>query len=228
MGNILKAIGAFFVKAYKAIVGGGDPTVTLPADLQITPAEIDECIKAVNIVKSVVNNGAVVLITDLTPISMDNEIRLAISNALPGVLAGLTFAKQEIAAAQLNDTDAVNAALSKIKLSDDPDKDALYHALAARLIMIASNGKVSWSDAVSILELYFKNMFGITIPAPVAPVAAPVLTDTPAPAPAPDPVADAPAPVVTDQPATEAEVEVPQLRPAQIAAIIKANTPATA
>lgn len=226
MGNILKAIGRAFAWVYNKVVKGGNPTVQLPADLQITPAEIDECIKAVNIVKSVVDSGAVVLITDLTPISMDNEVRLAISNALPGVLAGLTFAKQEIAAAQLNDTDAVNAALAKIKMSDNPDKDSLYHALCARLIMIASNGKVSWSDAVSILELYFKNMFGITIPAPVAAPAAP-----PAQVAAPAPVAD---PVVTDttaqptQPTPEAEVEIPALTPAQIAAIIAKNTPATA
>jgi hypothetical protein len=175
MKKILAAIGGAFVAVYHAFVGGGDPTIVqIPANLQITPTEIDDCIKAVNIIKDVVNNPVTVLVTDLTPISMDNDIRLDIANALPGILAGLTFAKGLITGVDDSD-DQINALLANVRLSDDPDKDALYHNLAARLIMIASKGSVSWSDAVGILELYFKQIFGTGA---VATVAETVITST--------------------------------------------------
>ena len=171
MKNILTAIGGFFSKLYKGIVSGADPTlITFPTDLSITPAEINECIKAVNIIKDIVNNPVTILVTDLTPITMDNEIRSDISNAIPGILAGLTYA-DDIVSGTPETTDQVNAMLAKVRLSDDPSKDALYHALAVRFIMIASKGKVSWSDGVGIIELYFKQVFSAPVAAIVQPVA---------------------------------------------------------
>jgi hypothetical protein len=222
----MKTLFAIISAAWSAIfkkVTSSDISVKLPTDLQITPAEIDECIKAVNIIKAVVNNPVTILVTDLTPISMDNIVRLDISNALPGILAGLTYAKN-LAAGIPEDNNKINALLANVRLANDVDKNALYHALLARLIMVAAKGKVSWSDAVSIIEVYFKQVFNIASPAPVpippiesAPAPAPVLTT---PAPAPVVSAQDPAPVAVSATPTPAAVELPPLTAEQIAAVV--------
>jgi len=234
MKNVLAAIGGFFAKLYKGVVSGADPTlITLPTNLDITPAEIDECLKAVNIIKDVVDNPVTVLITDLTPVTMVNSVRLAISDALPGIITGLTFA-QNLVSGIPESTDQVNALLANVRLSDDASKNAFYHALAVRLIMIASSGKVTWSDGVGIIELYFKQVFGVTPSAAAAPIIADVQTAETTVAPmlaavaAIDPVA---APIVKDVQTAEnigapifaavsTPVALPPLNAAQVAAIV--------
>jgi len=163
MKNILKSIAGFFAGIYQAVVKGGDPTIVkLPDSMAITPELIDHCINTVNIIKRIVNNPVAILITDLTPIQLDNNIRLKIAEALPAILAGLTFEKDALTNASDNNV-LVNDLLSKVRLADDADKDALYHALTARLIMIVSDGTVTWSETVGMLEIYFKQLFGKAI-----------------------------------------------------------------
>ncbi|UOE47983.1 hypothetical protein MTO98_26590 [Mucilaginibacter sp. SMC90] len=158
MPTILKAIGGFFAVLFKKLTGNNNAAVQLPTDIAITTAEIDLVINVVNKVKAVVNNPIVGLIVDFTPTGIDNAVRDKINQAIPALLTGLTFSKN------LLDTPPDNAVmldklLSKVKFSDDADKDALYHVLAARLIMVVSDGKVTWSEAVSVVELYFKQIF---------------------------------------------------------------------
>lgn len=162
MKKLLAAIAGIFVKVYKSVVKGGDPTIVkLPDNLAITTEEIDHCITVVNNIKDVVNNAGVILITDLTPLSFDNIIRSKISDAIPTLLAALTFEKAALTAAIDKDI-LVNDLLAKVRFSDDQAKDMLYHTMAARLIMVISDGKVTWSEAVGILELYFKQIFSPT------------------------------------------------------------------
>lgn len=172
MKNIIKAIGSFIGGLFKK-VATIDIAVQLPADIAITPQMIDHLINVVNIIKRVVNNPVAVLVTDLTPIALDNEIRLKIADALPAILAGLTYSKNYLNTD--NKSDAVNGMLEKVRLADDPDKDALYHALLGRLIVVVSDGKVTWSEAVSIIEVYFKQVYGIPqgAPAPVTTIVNP-------------------------------------------------------
>lgn len=154
MKNILKLIGGIIAAAYKKITGKSDDVIVqLPENIAITPAQIDQVIAIVNQVKAVVNNPVTILITDLIPTSIDNVIREGISEALPDIITGLTFVKKWLTG---NKEEVTIAALERVQMSTDPDKDAFYHSLAARLIMIVSDGKVTWSEAVSFIEVYFK------------------------------------------------------------------------
>lgn len=159
MPTILKAIGGFFTSLFKKLTGSNAVAVQLPADIAITTAEIDLVINVVNKVKSVVNNPIIGLIIDFTPTGIDNAVRDKINQAIPDLLAGLTFSK---GVAGLHDDGRpleITDFLNKVKFSDDPDKDSLFHVLAARLIVVVSDGKVTWSEAVSVVELYFKQIF---------------------------------------------------------------------
>ncbi|QTE37230.1 hypothetical protein J3L18_29685 [Mucilaginibacter gossypii] len=157
MPTILKAIGGFFASLLKKLTGNNNVAVQLPADLPITTAEIDLVINVVNKVKSVVNNPIIGLIIDFTPTGIDNAVRDKINQAIPALLTGLTFSKGVLGAD--GQPQQITDLLNKIKFSDDPDKDGLYHVLAARLIVVVSDGKITWSEAVSVIELYFKQIF---------------------------------------------------------------------
>lgn len=159
--NILKVLGGIIVVAFKAITGKKDDVmVQLPANIAITTEQIDQCLHIVDQVQAVVDSPLTIVLTDLVPGTIDNAIRQKISEAIPAIITGLTFINKAIHSTATDDI-KVGVGLAKVRLSDDPDKDAFYHALAARLIMVASDGKVTWSEAVSILEVYFKNVFKI-------------------------------------------------------------------
>ncbi|MFB0498727.1 hypothetical protein ABID99_004964 [Mucilaginibacter sp. OAE612] len=83
-------------------------------------------------------------------------MRKMIEEALPGILSGLTFSAGNQPAGP---GDLLSGPLDKIKSAADADKDHLYHALAARLMTVVGEGRLSWSEAVSILEIYFKQIF---------------------------------------------------------------------
>ncbi len=136
-------------------------SVVVPPDTTsnaVTQQELDDVIQLVNNVRSAVASPLAVLITDLIPTTIDDAVRLALANGLPVLLAGLMFAKQLLAAP--TQEAAMEDLLAKVRFSDKADQDALWHALASRLLIILSDGKVTWSEAVQILEYYYKNEFG--------------------------------------------------------------------
>lgn len=132
-----------------------------------TPQEVmeEDTAKAVAIVTNVKNALAspiAILVTDLIPGTLDNTIREQLVDGLPGLIAGLTFAEGVL---KTSDKSAqLNALLSNIKFSDKPSLDALWHTLAARVLMIVSGGSVSWSNAVIAVEYYFTHL--LLAPAP--------------------------------------------------------------
>lgn len=140
--------------------------VVVPPDTTsntVTQQELDDVIQIVNNVRSAMTSPLAVLLTDLIPTTIDDTIRLALVNGLPVLLAGLMFAKEVLGS---KDQQAViNELLAKVRLSDKADQDALWHALAARLLMILSDGKVTWSEAIQIIEYYYKNGYGTQIAA---------------------------------------------------------------
>lgn len=158
MKGILKLIGGVFVALFKKITGSSDAVIVqLPDNISISREMLDHCLTIVNNIKSVVNNPVTVLLTDIIPGSIDNLIRQKISDTLPVILAGLTFSKHFLDTEDKNVL--IDDLLNKIHFADDPDKDALYHSLAARLIVVASDGKVTWSEAAQLVEIYFKQFF---------------------------------------------------------------------
>lgn len=138
----------------------GPPDTTSNA---VTQQELDNVIEIVNKVRSAVASPLAVLLTDLIPTTVDDTVRLALANGLPVLLAGLMFAKEVLGGK--DQQAAMDELLAKVRFSDKADQDALWHALASRLLIILSDGKVTWSEAVQILEYYYKNEFGRQIAA---------------------------------------------------------------
>lgn len=156
MKNILKFLGAVFASIFKKTTGVDSVLVEIPS-VDVSQETINHVIDIVNRLKTAVNSGVTILLVDLIPGTLDNRIRQFISDGLVPILAGLTFSKKWLESA---DKDVLlDDLLSKVRFADDADKDALYHALAARLIVVASDGKVTWSEAASLIELYFKQIF---------------------------------------------------------------------
>ena len=129
-----------------------------PSTRTVTAEDLDLVIQIVNNIRSAVASPLAILITDLIPTTIDDTIRVALVRGLPVLIAGLMFARQALEKPE--EGADINDLLGKVKFSDKPDQDALWHALASRLLIILSDGKVTWSEAVQILEYYYKNGYG--------------------------------------------------------------------
>lgn len=51
----------------------------------------------------------------------------------------------------------IAAALAELHISSDRAKDAFYHSIASLLLLDMADGKISWSEAVELVEFYYKN-----------------------------------------------------------------------
>lgn len=134
-----------------------------PSTRTVTAEDLDLVIQIVNNVRSAVASPLAILITDLIPTTIDDNIRVALVRGLPVLIAGLMFARQALEKPEEGTN--INDLLDKVKFSDKPDQDALWHTLASRLLIILSDGKVTWSEAVQVLEYYYKNGYGKPIAA---------------------------------------------------------------
>jgi hypothetical protein len=159
MNKIVKFLSSVFTAIFKKKTGINDGVIVEIPKIDISVETINHVIDVVNNVKKVVNNPIIIVATDLIPGTLDNRIREGLAAAITPILAGLTFSKNIIGNTVMTGDSQLTFLLSKIRFADDADKDALYHTLAARLIMIASDGKVTWSEAASLIELYFKQIF---------------------------------------------------------------------
>ncbi len=149
-----------------ALIPKKDVPVVVPSDpvsTAITQQELDNVIELVSRVRQALASPLAVLVTDLIPTTIDNTIRIALVGGLPVLFAGLIFAK-EVLSGKDNDA-AMDELLAKVRFSDKPDQDALWHALASRLLLILSDGRVTWSEAVQIIEYYYKNGYGTLVAA---------------------------------------------------------------
>jgi hypothetical protein len=76
-------------------------------------------------------------------------------NFLPKLLTELHLADSCLG---LKDTNAiVQCALDNLHLSSDMAKDAFYHSISALLLKDLSDGKLSWSECVELVEFYYHN-----------------------------------------------------------------------
>jgi hypothetical protein len=147
--KIITAAVAFFTGIFTK-----KTTSTPPAT---TEQMLDHVISIVESVKAVVDSQLAIVITSLIPGAVDDYIRATASMVLPKVIAGLTFIKST--GLTLDDEQILTQGINAVRFSDDADKNAFYHSLAARLLVIFSDGKVTWSEAVGVVEFYFKNKY---------------------------------------------------------------------
>lgn len=171
LSSILAFIGALFT--HKAAVDVAEPvqtdngtsqtTTVTTSQADIIEADVEKAITIVNNIKNALASPVAVLITDLIPGTLDDAIREKLVSDLPVLVSGLTFANSFLKGS--DKSTQINALLANIKFSDDADLNALWHTLAARILMIIS-GNVSWTNAVMAVEYYFTHIFLQTESAP--------------------------------------------------------------
>jgi len=141
--------------------------ITQPETVLETDAQF--AIDLVNNIKAALTSPVAILITAIIPGTVDDVIRETLVNDLPQLAAGLTFFKGILQSS--DKSTQFNQVLAAVKFSDKPNLDALWHTMAAKVLMIKSGGTVSWSNALIAIEYYFTHL--LNAPAPVISVEAP-------------------------------------------------------
>src|SRR6201999_3395640 len=105
-------------------------------------------------IKNFVDSPAADILTAIIPGDIDDDIKNWLRAKLPEVLTELKLADS---CGSLTDPAAITECAVKVVqgLSGDV-KSAFLHNLSIFIAQVASNGKLTWSDGVTILEWYYQ------------------------------------------------------------------------
>jgi len=125
------------------------------------PAELQQAVHIGVVVtenlKNFVNSQEVDILTTIIPGNIDNTLVAILRTGLPKVLTEL-----KLVDSTYNLTDPEQITIAAIKVLQDMDgdiKNAFLHNIAILVAQITSDGKLTWSDGVYILEWYYQNKF---------------------------------------------------------------------
>ncbi|WP_259071213.1 hypothetical protein HDF24_24120 [Mucilaginibacter sp. X4EP1] len=114
-------------------------------------------------IKNFVDSPAADVLTAIIPGDIDDDVKNWLRAKLPGVLTELKLADS---CAGLTDASQITACAIKVLQGLDGDiQSAFLHNLSIFIAKIASNGKLTWGDGVTILEWYYQNEFKAATPA---------------------------------------------------------------
>ncbi|MBE7171769.1 MAG: hypothetical protein INR73_14365 [Williamsia sp.] len=74
---------------------------------------------------------------------------------LPKILLELKLVEK--CASKETTEEIIACAVSELRLSSDRAKDAFFHSISALLLKDLSDGKLSWSECVELVEFYYKS-----------------------------------------------------------------------
>ena len=83
------------------------------------------------------------------------KVNDTIKEWIPKVLTDLVLIDSIAHITDVNEQ--LNAILAQLKLSSDATKNIIYHGLSSLILEKLSDGKLSWSDSVSISQYYYTN-----------------------------------------------------------------------
>lgn len=108
-------------------------------------------------IKKFVDSPAADVLTVLIPGDIDDEIKNWLRAKLPAVLTELRLAGS---CSGLADPQQITACAIKVLQGLDGDvKSSFLHNLSIFVAQVASGGKLTWADGVSILEWYYRNEY---------------------------------------------------------------------
>ncbi|TWJ01702.1 hypothetical protein JN11_01856 [Mucilaginibacter frigoritolerans] len=106
-------------------------------------------------IKAFVDSPAADVLTAIIPGDIDDDIKNWLRAKLPTVLTELKLADS---CSSLTDPQQITACAIQVLQGLDGDvKSAFLHNLSIFIAQVASNGKLTWADGVSILEWYYQN-----------------------------------------------------------------------
>jgi len=108
-------------------------------------------------IKEAVDSPVADIITAIIPTDIDDNIKQKLRDALPKILAQLQLA--ENCADLTNTADIVRCAIETLKGMEGDIKSAFWHDIAVLVAQVASDGKLSWSDGVYVLQYYYEHKF---------------------------------------------------------------------
>lgn len=125
------------------------------------PAEIKRAVHTgvvvVENLKTAIDSPFADILTALIPGGIDDLVKDKIRQALPVFLVELKLFEGTL---NLSDPEAIcQAAIKYISQLDPVIKPGVLHRLAILIAQVAADGKLSWSDAVYVLEYYYKNEY---------------------------------------------------------------------
>lgn len=108
-------------------------------------------------IKTFVDSPAADILTTLIPGDTDDRIKATLRTALPGILIQLKLADSCSSAS--TPEQITSCAIKTLQSLTGDLKSAFLHNLSVIISTVASDGKLSWKDAASIMEWYYQNKF---------------------------------------------------------------------
>lgn len=108
-------------------------------------------------IKNFVDSPTADVLTAIIPGNIDDEIKNWLRAKLPQILTELKLADS---CSGLTDPSQITACAIKVLQGLDGDiKSAFLHNLSILIAQVASDGKLTWSDGVYILQWYYQNEY---------------------------------------------------------------------
>jgi len=108
-------------------------------------------------IKNFVDSPAADILTAIIPGDVDDEIKDWLRAKLPIILTELKLADN---CSSLTDPLQITACAIQVLQGLDGDvKSAFLHNLSIFIAQVAADGKLTWSDGVTILEWYYQNEY---------------------------------------------------------------------
>ena len=127
---------------------------SFPAEMQIA---IHIGVEVTENIKNFVDSPAADILTAIIPGDIDDEIKPLLRAKLPGILTELKLA--DSCGSLTDPADITKCAVTVLQGLDGDLKSAFLHNLSILVAEVASDGKLTWSDGVTILEWYYQNEF---------------------------------------------------------------------
>lgn len=148
MKKLFLKILSFIKKMYSKLIDGSK--IYIPISIKVV-----EILK--EIMDSPVDDILLVLLTRLAPtlpIAQINIIKAKIEQSLPRLLVELNLVNSVVNAPTVNEQ--LQMILDALKVSPDNVKAEKYHTIASKLLVILSDGKITWGEAVMFTEWYYQ------------------------------------------------------------------------
>lgn len=127
---------------------------SLPAELKTA---VHIAVQLTENIKNFVDSPLADVLTAIIPTTADDMVKQWLRLRLPGILTELRLVEATLG---LTDPAEITAAAIKViqGLTGDT-KSAFLHDLSIMVAQVAADGKLTWSDGVYILEMYYKYEF---------------------------------------------------------------------
>lgn len=113
----------------------------------LVSSAVEPSVLTVEQIKKAVNSPIVDIATTVIPGTLDNKIVSKIRALLPKVLIALNYIKEG---------EVVAGAIQKIAEMSPDGRKAAFHNIATLLSVYLSDGKLTWTEAVHLSEMVYK------------------------------------------------------------------------